>query len=147
MSWSLGFTLINALVIPAWALLLVLPKSPITKALVHSMFWPVLMGSIYGALLVAAIGFGVSHPEAGFSFEGVQALFDHPNGVLIGWSHYLVFDLFVGAWIARDAQRREISHIVTVPCLLGAFLFGPVGLLLYAMIRFFSGKGFSLDER
>ena len=33
MSWSLGFTLINALVIPAWALLLVLPKSPITKAL------------------------------------------------------------------------------------------------------------------
>lgn len=147
MSWSLGFTLINALVIPAWALLLVLPKSPITKALVHSMFWPVLMGSIYGTLLVAAMGFGVSHPEAGFSFEGVQALFDHPNGVLIGWSHYLVFDLFVGAWIARDAQRREISHIVTVPCLLGAFLFGPVGLLLYAMIRFFSGKGFSLDER
>ena len=147
MSWSLGFTLINALVIPAWALLLVLPKSPITKALVHSLFWPVLMGSIYGTLLVAAMGFGVSHPEAGFSFEGVQALFDHPNGVLIGWSHYLVFDLFVGAWIARDAQRREISHIVTVPCLLGAFLFGPVGLLLYAMIRFFSGKGFSLDER
>ena len=147
MSWEMGYSVINALVLPAWALLLVLPKSPITRALVHSMFWPVLMGTIYGVLLVAAMFFGLSHPDAGFSFEGVQALFDHPNGLLTGWTHYLVFDLFVGAWIARDAQRREISHLSTIPCLIGAFLFGPVGLLLYAVIRFVSGKGFSLDER
>ncbi len=146
MSWELGYNVINALVVPAWALLLVLPKSPITKALVHSMLWPVLMGSIYATLLVASMFFGPAHPDAGFSFTGVQALFDHPNGLLIGWTHYLVFDLFVGAWIARDARRRDISHIVTVPCLLGAFLFGPVGLLLYAVIRVFSGHGFSLDE-
>lgn len=146
MSWELGYNVINALVVPAWALLLVLPRSPITRALVHSMLWPVLMGAIYTILLIGSMFFGLSHPDAGFSFTGVQALFDHPNGLLVGWTHYLVFDLFVGVWIARDAQRREISHIVTVPCLLGAFLFGPVGLLLYAMIRVFSGKGFSLDE-
>ena len=146
MSWETGYNLINAMVVPAWALLLVLPRSPITKALVHSMLWPVLMGSIYATLLIAAMFFGQGHPDAGFSFAGVQALFDHPNGLIVGWTHYLVFDLFVGAWIARDAQRRDISHIVTVPCLLGAFLFGPVGLLLYAAIRFFSGKGFALDE-
>ncbi len=146
MSWDLGYSLINALVIPAWALLLVLPNSPITRALVHSMLWPVLMGSIYAALLAGSMFFGLSHPDAGFSFEGVQALFDHPNGILVGWTHFLVFDLFVGAWIARDAKRCEISHIVTVPCLLGAFLFGPVGLLLYAIIRLISGKGFSLNE-
>lgn len=146
MSWELGYTLINALVVPAWALLLVLPRSPITQALVHSMLWPVLMGSIYATLLIASLAYGQAHPDAGFSFTGVQALFDHPNGVLVGWTHFLVFDLFVGAWIARDAQRREISHIVTVPCLLGAFLFGPVGLLLYALIRLFSGKGFALSE-
>lgn len=146
MSWELGYSLINALVVPAWALLLVLPRSPITKALVHSMLWPVLMGSIYATLLIASLAFGQAHPDADFSFTGVQALFDHPNGVLVGWTHFLVFDLFVGAWIARDAQRQEISHIVTVPCLLAAFLFGPVGLLLYAVIRLFSGKGFALSE-
>ena len=110
------------------------------------MLWPVVMGAIYAALLAGSMFFGQAHPDAGFSFEGVQALFDHPNGILIGWSHYLVFDLFVGAWIARDAKRVDISHIVTVPCLLGAFLFGPVGLLLYAVIRLISGKGFSLNE-
>lgn len=146
MSWELGYNLINAMVVPAWALLLILPRSPITRALVHSMLWPVLMGSLYAVLLIGSMFFGLSHPDAGFSFTGVQALFDHPNGLLVGWTHYLVFDLFVGAWIARDAQRREISHIVTVPCLLGAFIFGPVGLLLYAVIRVFSGKGFSLYE-
>ena len=62
------------------------------------------------------------------------------------WSHYLVFDLFVGAWIARDAQRLEIAHWQTIPCMLGSFLFGPVGLLLYALLRLIKGKGFSLFE-
>ena len=85
-------------------------------------------------------------PDAGFTFEGVQALFDHPNGMLTGWSHYLVFDLFVGAWIARDAQRLLISHFLTIPCILGSFVFGPVGLLLYAPLRLALGKGFSLYE-
>ena len=146
MNWEMGFTAINAMVFPAWILLIVLPTAKITRAAVHSMLWPVLMGSIYAVLLVAAIGFGVAHPDAGFSYTGVSALFDHPNGLLIGWSHYLVFDLFVGAWIARDAQRLEIAHWKTIPCLLGSFLFGPVGLLLYAILRLVSGKGGSLFE-
>lgn len=146
MSWESGFSIINVLVVPAWVLLILLPRATITRAAVHSMLWPVLLGSIYAILLIAAMGFGVSHPDAGFSFTGVQALFDHPNGILIGWSHFLVFDLFVGAWMARDAQRLEIQHWKLVPCLLGAFLFGPVGLLLYALVRLISGKGFSLHE-
>ena len=111
------------------------------------MLWPVVIGAIYVTLLIAAMAFGQSHPDAGFSFSGVQALFDHPNGVLVGWSHYLVFDLFVGAWIARDAQRRDIAHWKAVPCILGSYVFGPAGLLLYAILRLLSGHGFSLEER
>ena len=146
MSWETGYSVINALVVPAWALLIFLPRAKITRSAVHSMLWPVLMGAIYATLLIAAMGFGLSHPDAGFSFSGVQALFDHPNGILVGWSHYLVFDLFVGAWIARDAQRQNIAHWKTVPCILGSYLFGPVGLLLYAILRLVSGKGVSLFE-
>lgn len=146
MSWETGYSVINFLVMPAWVLLIFLPRAKVTRAAVHSMLWPVIMGAIYAALLVAAMGFGLSHPDAGFSFSGVQALFDHPNGILVGWSHYLVFDLFVGAWIARDAQRHSIAHWQTIPCILGSYLFGPVGLLLYAILRLVSGKGFSLFE-
>ncbi|GAB5455461.1 MAG: ABA4-like family protein [Henriciella sp.] len=147
MTWDTGFLIINALVMPAWVLLIFLPRAKITKAAVHSMLWPVVIGAIYAALLIGAVGFGLSHPEAGFSFSGVQALFDHPNGVLVGWSHYLVFDLFVGAWIARDAQRRDIAHWKAIPCILGSYVFGPAGLLLYAILRLVSGHGVSLEER
>ncbi len=146
MTWDMGFTAINALVMPAWAMLIFLPKARITNTTVHSMLWPIILGSVYAVLLIAAVGFGLSDPEAGFSLKGVQALFDHPNGVLIGWSHYLVFDLFVGAWIGRDALRRGVPHWQTVPCLLGSYVFGPVGLLLYAIIRLLTGKGFALFE-
>ena len=146
MSWEIGFTAINAMVLPAWALLVFLPRAKITSTAVHSMLWPVALGAIYAVLLIASIGFGIGDPDAGFSLTGVQALFDHPNGVLIGWSHYLVFDLFVGAWIARDGQRLSIAHWQLVPCILGAFVFGPVGLLLYAVLRLALGKGFSLYE-
>lgn len=146
MTWDTGFSLINLLVMPAWALLLFLPRAKITRVAVHSMLWPVVFGTIYAALLVGAMFFGLSDPDAGFTFSGVQALFDHPNGVLVGWSHYLVFDLFVGAWIARDAERRGVPHWQTIPCILGSYVFGPVGLLLYAILRLVTGRGFSLFE-
>ncbi|MEO1553917.1 MAG: ABA4-like family protein [Pseudomonadota bacterium] len=146
MTWDTGFSAINLLVMPAWALLIFLPRAKITRVAVHSMLYPILFGAIYTVLLIAAMFFGLSDPDAGFTFSGVQALFDHPNGVIVGWSHYLVFDLFVGAWIARDAKRHEIAHWQTIPCILGSFLFGPVGLLLYALLRFAKGKGFSLSE-
>ena len=146
MTWDTGFSLINFLVMPAWALLIFLPRAKLTRVAVHSMLYPIIFGAIYGTLLIAAMFFGLSDPDAGFTFTGVQALFDHPNGVIVGWSHYLVFDLFVGAWIARDAQRAGIAHWQTIPCILAAFLFGPVGLLLYALHRLATGKGFSLFE-
>lgn len=146
MTWQTAFTLINALVLPAWVLLIFLPKKKLTRTLVHSMLWPLLMGAIYTVSLVAAIFFGQSHPDAGFTMSGVVALFQHPNGVITGWTHYLVFDLFVGAWIGRDSQRQSIPHWQAIPCILLSFLFGPVGLVLYALRRLIHGKGFSLFE-
>jgi hypothetical protein len=45
--------------------------------------------------------------EPGFgSIEAVRALFMSDGGVVIGWTHYLAFDLFTGLWIARDADAK-----------------------------------------
>jgi hypothetical protein len=57
-----------------------------------------------------------------------------------------VFDLFVGAWIGRDAIRHQIPHLIVIPCLIGAFMFGPVGLLLYVLLRFMLRKKLLLQE-
>ena len=70
------------------------------------------------------------------SLQGVMQLFDNPVVVTAGWVHYLAFDLLVGIFIKRNAIRHNISHWLLVPCLLLTFMFGPVGLLLYLVIRF-----------
>jgi hypothetical protein len=80
--------------------------------------------------------------DGGFStIEGVRALFSVDIGILVGWIHYLVFDLFVGAWEARDAKRRGFSHWLLIPCLFFTFMAGPLGLLLYVILRKATAKG------
>lgn len=146
MSYDLLFSLVNLSVMPAWALLILAPKWSVTDRLVHSMFYPLLLGGLYFSLMIASIAFGVgaSPNDAPVNFttiDGVRGIFGSDIGVIIGWAHYLVFDLFVGAWEARDAKRRDFNHWLLIPCLLLTFMFGPVGLLLYVILRKVTGKG------
>ena len=144
--WDALFLALNLAVVPAWLLLLFWPRAQLTRRLVHSALYPIGLGLAYAAALGAAMFFGQSDPNAGFSLSGVSALFDHPNGVLVGWSHYLVFDLFVGAWIGRDALKRDVGPVLRIPSQLGSYVFGPVGLLIYLIGRWGTGKGgFQLD--
>ena len=102
---------------------------------------------MYLICLIASLFFGQAAEGVGMgSIGAVSALFDHPNGVIVGWTHYLVFDLFVGAWIGRDAMRRGLPHLAVAPCIIASFLFGPVGLLAYMLVRLLRGEGISLFE-
>ncbi len=142
MSYDHLFNFVNASVLPAWALLIFAPRWSWTAKLVHSMLWPLVLGGLYIAVFAAVIFFGQGAEGGGFtSIEGVRALFSSDAGIVIGWAHYLVFDLFVGAWCARDAQRRGFKHALLIPCLLLCFMAGPVGLVLYAILRKATGKG------
>ncbi len=58
----------------------------------------------------------------------------------------LVFDLFVGAWEVRDAQRRGIAHGFVVPCLVFTLMLGPIGLFLYLVLRYVKTRTLTLDE-
>ena len=69
------------------------------------------------------------------SLAGVAALFSKAGNVMLGWTHYLAFDLFIGSWEAEDAAKHDIAHWLIVPCLALTFLFGPIGLLVYFIIR------------
>src|SRR3546814_18320544 len=55
--------------------------------------------------------------------------------MLVGWVHYLAFDLFAGMWIARDADQKGFSRIVQFPLLVLTLLAGPVGLLAWLIVR------------
>jgi hypothetical protein len=126
------FSLASAAVLPGWALLVLVPRWKWTARLVGPVLIPALLTLLYLYLLVArwAIltgGFG--------SLATVRRLFDDPAVLLAGWVHYLAFDLFVGSWEVRDAQRLALPHLLVVPCLLLTLLFGPVGFLSYLVVR------------
>ena len=142
MPYETLYTILNLSVLPGWLLLIFLPRSAITRTIVHSMLYPALLGAAYIVLFILYIFLGLSPDGGGFSSaSGVSAIFSHPMGVLIGWTHYLVFDLFIGAWEARDAQRRGVPHLALVPCLGLTLMLGPVGLLAYLILRLSLGKG------
>lgn len=135
MSYQTVFDLINAAVLPAWLALVLAPRWRFTQALAAGVTVP-LLAAAYVVLLAAVLLAGEGSGEVDFTaIEGVQAIFAEPAGVVVGWAHYLAFDLFVGAWIGRDANRRGVRHLLVLPCLILSFLAGPAGYLLYRLIR------------
>jgi hypothetical protein len=134
------FSLANPLAMLGWALLAFAPRWRFTKLLVLSGAWSGALALAYAALITAHY-LGPHSSEGGFaSLAQVAALFHNPWALLAGWVHYLAFDLFVGAWEVRDAQRRGVPHLALVPALALTFLFGPVGLLVYFGVRAAFGR-------
>ncbi len=127
------FLFANYAVLPAWLLLAALPHYKLTQVIVHAVWIPLLLGPLY----IWALFFGEAAPEgAGFgTLAGVMLLFTSKTAVLGGWVHYLVFDLFIGAWIVRDARRQSINHWLTVPLLFLTLMAGPAGLMAYLLLR------------
>ena len=75
------------------------------------------------------------------SIEGVRSIFASDAGVTIGWIHYLCFDLFVGLWIARNADSFGIKRLLQAPILFFTFMLGPIGLASYIIARFSMRRG------
>lgn len=92
---------------------------------------PAALALVYVALFVRH-GMG----DGGYgSLAAVQRLFVVPGIAAAGWLHYLAFDLFVGAWISERAQALGVPHALLLPMLALTFLFGPAGLLAWALVR------------
>jgi hypothetical protein len=126
------FSLCGMLVLPGWLLLVILPRWKWTARLVCPVVIPLVLACVY--LWLVATTFG--RTPGGFgSLAEVSQLFQNSRALLAGWIHYLAFDLFIGSWEVRDAQRVGVHHLLVVPCLVLTFIFGPVGLLLYFILR------------
>jgi ABC-type uncharacterized transport system permease subunit len=74
------------------------------------------------------------------SLDGVSTLFQNKKLLTAGWVHYLAFDLLAGCWIKRNSLRYGINHWMIIPSLLLTFMLGPVGVLLYLLVRWVKTK-------
>jgi hypothetical protein len=137
MDWPLVFNAVNLAALVAWALLILAPRWP---ALLSGILYLGVGGlcALYAALLVSALTGLIPSGAGGADFTtiaGIRAIFASDAGVVIGWTHYLAFDLFVGLWIARDADAKFFSRLVQAPILVATFMAGPLGLIIWLLIR------------
>ncbi|MBZ6379740.1 hypothetical protein B5C34_14945 [Pacificimonas flava] len=118
----------------AWAVLILLPRWQGTQW-IAGLAGPALLAAAYVILLSCSVA---TEPGGGGGFGSiaeVRALLSTDIAFTAGWFHYLAFDLFVGAWEVREAQRRGLTHWAVIPCLLLTFMAGPAGLLLFLILR------------
>jgi hypothetical protein len=132
MSFDQGFSIASTAAMAGWLALLLLPRWP---ALVSVLRYG-LIGALSVAYAVLIMIFFFRVEGGGFNTIGeVRALFMSDGGLLAGWIHYLAFDLFVGMWIAEEADRLGMSRLLQIPILIATFMFGPIGLLMYLASR------------
>lgn len=146
MNWDMIFGIANAWALIGWLILAFAPKREVVVPIVF-FAGSALLACLYAGLIVPLMagwisdGGAVGRPPADFTtLSGVMALFDSPGGATIGWIHYLAFDLFVGTWIARNADLHDIARWLQVPILFFTLMAGPIGLLLYLLLRQITGK-------
>jgi len=128
MNFSHAFLIANTLALLSWLLLAFLPR-----------YLVLLAGLRYGIISAFAVVYTGVVAVFFFRIEGggfntlqeVKNLMAADAGAFAGWVHYLAFDLFVGLWIAENADRIKLHRVLQFPILFATFMFGPLGLLLF----------------
>jgi hypothetical protein len=138
MGWDMVFSLTNGIAIIGWLILWFAPRKPALLSLV--MYLGVGLLCLIYVVCFAALIFGAAGDGGGagaftYDIPGIRALFASDAGIVIGWTHYLAFDLFTGLWIARDADNKGFSRVKQFPILAATLMAGPVGLLLWLILR------------
>ena len=140
MQWETIFGIANLWPLPFWLLLAFGPRTEMMARIV--LFGGLAPLALVYAVLLPLIMTGTVDPvgpEAGSmdfnQLSGIMALFDSKGGATIGWIHYLAFDLFVGLWVARNADRHGYWRWIQAPILFFVLMAGPFGLTLYLLLR------------
>jgi hypothetical protein len=136
------FQVFNQAAALGWVILILAPKWKITRMVIRNGVYPLALALVY--IIILATNF---NPESAdfTSLEGVKSLFANDYMVLLGWVHYLAFDLFVGIWIVADSEKLGFRHYSIVPALFLTFMLGPTGFLVYMIMRIIKTRKLSKE--
>ena len=134
---------INFGILPFWLMLIIIPNSKFTTFFVNSVILPLILSTAYIYVIYQA--FLLEEPildifKINFSLENLYTIFATESFLLIFWLHFLALNLFLGSWISRDGVKHNISRSLVFLPLILVYFTGPLGLVLYWIIRVFYAK-------
>ena len=136
-------------ILPFWAMLIIIPNSKVTQLFVNSIILPLILSAAYVYIMYQTIL--LDEPIFDFfrlylSLDSLYTVFASEGFLLFFWLHFLALNLFLGSWISRDGVKYNMNRsLVLVPLILVYFT-GPLGLVLYWLIRVFYAKRLSFHD-
>ena len=135
-------------VVPFWLLLILAPNHALTNFFAQSIIAPLLLA--IGYVYLSYNLYLESNIFDGFNLyygiDELYSIFANETLLLIFWLHFLAISLFAGAWIVRDSKKYLIPKIVSIPSLILTYFSGPLGLVVYWLVRIFFAKKISFND-
>ena len=136
-------------VLPFWLLLIIMPNSKITQLFVNSIVLPLILSTVYVYIIYQTTLLDESMFDIFklyLSLDNLYTVFATESFLLAFWIHFLVLNLFLGSWVSRDGVRYNMSRkLVAIPLII-IYLTGPLGLVLYWLLRVFYAKRLSFHD-
>jgi len=130
-------------ILPFWLMLIFIPNSKITQIFVNSVILPLILATayvytIYQTILLDEPIFDVF--KLYLSLDNLYTIFATESFLLVFWLHFLALNLFLGSWVSRDGVKYSMPrNLIFIPLIL-IYFSGPVGLVLYWLMRVFYAK-------
>ena len=140
---------INLGVLPFWLILIFFPQSNLSRYFVTSIF-PILLLSIAYIFMIyksylSSYEF-LTNFDLYLNISNLSNLFSNETFLILFWIHFISINLFTGGWIVKDSQKFGINKIILFLPLVITYLIGPLGLLIYWLIRIFYAKSINLYD-
>tara|TARA_B100001540_G_C15598849_1_gene547606 strand:- start:13 stop:486 length:474 start_codon:yes stop_codon:yes gene_type:complete len=140
---------VNFGILPFWLMLIFFPNSRITQVFVNSILIPLILSTayvyvIYQSFLLDESIFNLF--SLYLSLDNLYTIFSTESFLLIFWLHFLALNIFLGSWVARDGFKYGISKKVAFFPLILIYFIGPLGLVIYWMIRIFYAKKLGIHD-
>ena len=140
---------LNIGILPFWFTLIIFPQSQISRVFITSVFPIFILGLVYTYLLYIAYLNGYDFLQNFKLYLGLSEvlnLFENQNFLILFWTHFLAINLFCGGWIVNDSQMFGMNKFLVSFPLIITYLIGPIGIVIYWIIRIFYAKRIRLYD-
>ena len=141
------FQATNTLALLAWTALVAFPGRRQVSGWLCAVVVPGVLAVAYAGVIGWKLAANGPPPGDVMTLAGLREVFTDDWVFAAAWTHYLVFDMVVGAWIARDSVRLGLPWPLRTAALLLTFLAGPVGFLVHLLGRGWLKRESAVDER